>query len=207
MNAEKCFIFGAGEYYGTEKPGDGVVIAADGGCDKCLELGIIPDIVIGDFDSGTAPESLPCIRLNPVKDETDMAEAVRLGLERGCEEFHIFGGTGGRTAHTFANIQTLAMLAEKGKKAFLYGNKEVFTVVRNSCVGFGGESRGYISVFSLTEKSAGVTESGLKYSLDNAVLTSHFPLGVSNEFTGVPSRVSVAEGELLLIVSDGAVFE
>ena len=38
---------------------------------------------------------------------------------------------------------------------------------------------------------------GLYYPLQNAVLTSGFPLGVSNQFTGVSARVSVRKGTLL----------
>ena len=46
-----CVIFGAGEYYaGTPVVPDGAyVVAADGGLDHTRELGIAPDVVVGDF--------------------------------------------------------------------------------------------------------------------------------------------------------------
>ena len=47
------------------------------------------------------------------------------------------------------------------------------------------------------EKAEGVSIEGLYYPLQNAVLTSGFPLGVSNQFTGVSARVSVRKGTLL----------
>ena len=45
--------FGAGEYYaGTPVvPAGAYVIAADGGLDHTRQLGIVPDVVVGDFDS------------------------------------------------------------------------------------------------------------------------------------------------------------
>ena len=45
----------------------------------------------------------------------------------------------------------------------------------------------------------GVYERGLKYPLEDATLVKENPLGVSNEFTGKESMVSVKEGMLLLI--------
>ena len=41
------------------------VICADGGLRHARACGIQPDLEIGDFDSGHAPEDIPVIRLNP----------------------------------------------------------------------------------------------------------------------------------------------
>ena len=59
-----CVIFGAGEYYaGTPVvPAGAYVIAADGGLDHTRQLGIVPDVVVGDFDSlegRPAPRACP----------------------------------------------------------------------------------------------------------------------------------------------------
>ena len=56
-----------------------------------------------------------------------------------------------------------------------------------------------ISVFAHSDTVRGVTIEGLKYSLSGAELDNGFSLGVSNEFTGVPARVSVKEGTLLIV--------
>ncbi len=58
---------------------------------------------------------------------------------------------------------------------------------------------GFLSVFCMGDKACGVYETGLKYELCDAVLTKEYPVGVSNEFIGKESRVSVKEGMLLLI--------
>ena len=44
-----------------------------------------------------------------------------------------------------------------------------------------------------------MTLKGLKYTLDNATLSSRFPLGVSNEFTGTDSLVKVSQGTLIVV--------
>ena len=75
---------------------------------------------VGDFDSlGQVPEGENIVRHPVMKDDTDMMLAVKLGLERGYTRFHIYGGMGGRTDHTIANIQTLAYIAGRGASAFL----------------------------------------------------------------------------------------
>ena len=52
--------------------------------------------------------------------------------------------------------------------------------------------------------AAGVTLEGLYYPLHEAVLTSAFPLGVSNQFTGVPASVTVRDGTLLVMWQEAA---
>ena len=169
--------------------------------------GITPDAVIGDFDSAQKPENVDVIQLNPVKDETDTWEAVRLGIENGCTDFYIYGGTGGRSDHTFANIQLITMLAKKGMKARLFGNGEIMTVVHNSSIAFSADSQGMVSVFSLCEKSDGVSEKGLKYLLDGYDMTNDYAIGVSNEFVGERAEISVKKGTLLVIYTDRATVE
>lgn len=206
MKSKKCIIFGAGEYYADEKiVTDGYVIAADAGYEYAAKNGIEVDVIVGDFDSAPVPPVGNIIRLNPVKDETDMLEAVNLGLENGCDAFYIYGATGGRSAHTFANIQTLAMLAKKDCRGYMFGNGEIMTVIHNGEIGFSSLSEGYVSAFSLCENSVGVSETGLKYSLDHYTMTNSYPIGVSNEFTGKEALICVENGTLLVIFSDKAV--
>lgn len=205
METKRCLIFAAGEYPACKPPlPEGLVIAADAGWQKAEEWGLTPYTVVGDFDSAPAPEQGQVVRLNPMKDETDTLEAVRLGLEQGCNEFYFYGATGGRTAHTFANIQTLVMLAKKGMRGCLVSEKEMMTVLCNGAMRFGEKSEGYVSVFSLTASSKGVWETGLKYTLDDYEMTNDYPIGVSNEFTGVPAEIGVKNGTLLVICSPTA---
>ena len=196
-----CFIVGAGENYGiniNSRKYD-MIIAADGGLSYLNEKGICPDFIIGDFDSfkGRIPED--AIVLPQKKDITDMQAAVELGIEKGYDTFVIYGGTGGRADHTFANIQILAFAAEKGAKGFLIDEKNIYTVIKDNKICFDETYEGFISIFSLSDVSEGVYESGLKYTLENTMLKNTFPLGVSNEFTGKESFVSVEKGKILII--------
>ena len=53
----------------------------------------------------------------------------------------------------------------------------------------------------MNEKAHGVTIRGLKYELENATLTNDVPIGISNEFIGVQSEITVEDGTLLIIVN------
>ena len=202
MNKNICFIFGAGEHYGTPPaPGAGdLVIAADGGYAYLAAYNIPVHLVIGDFDSlETVPFNIDIIRLSPVKDDTDMVAALREGWERGYRVFHIYGGTGGRLDHTLANIQCLADLAKRGGRGFLFDRKTVITAIHNDSIFFPARAEGIVSLFAHSDIALGVSEEGFKYSLYNATLRNTYPLGVSNEFAGVPGSIAVREGTLIVI--------
>lgn len=197
-----CYIVGAGEIEALSFcPGeDDLVIACDGGYEHCRKWKIRMDLVVGDFDSlRFIPDHPHVVALKPEKDDTDTGCAAMIGLERGYREFVIYGGTGGRISHTIANIQLLSDLARKGCHGTLMGKDAWYRVIRNEEIRFGKECAGYLSVFCLGDKAFGVYESGLKYRLEDATLTKEYPVGVSNEFVGTESRVSVREGMLLLI--------
>lgn len=195
-----CYIVGAGESFGISfaaSPQD-YVVAADGGYRYLQEADIVPNAVIGDFDSLKGiPKHPNVIQLKAEKDQTDLYEAMRLGLSKGYKRFIIYGGTGGRLDHTIANIQLLCELANLGCSGILMGQKQIITVIKNDTLQLTGS--GKISVFSLSSQSLGVTLKGLKYPLNNYTMTNRYPIGVSNEFTGAPASVSVKDGELLLI--------
>lgn len=198
-----CYIVGAGECesIGFEKQKDDIVIAADGGYKYLQSANIAPDIIIGDFDSlGETPPFENVIKLNPVKDITDMYAAVDVGIEKGFKKFEIYGATGGRIDHSVANIQLLASLSKKGFNACVKNKKTLITAVTNGAISFDSSFSGYISVFSYTDICENVCISGLKYSLENAALKNDFALGVSNEFIGEESCISVGKGTLLIVV-------
>ena len=197
----ECVIFCAAECDGLARPigPESFVIAADGGLRHTEKLGLTPDAVLGDFDSlGFCPEGANVFPVE--KDDTDAMLAVRLGLERGCEEFLLYGSLDGpRLDHTVANFQTLQFLADHGAAGYLIGNTTMVTVVKNGKITFPAGLSGTISVFCMGPDAVGVTEKGLFYGLENGTLSSGFPLGVSNHFTGEAAEISVKNGSLLVL--------
>lgn len=202
-----CYIVGAGENYGLDFKAEkeDFVIAADAGL-RCLEeRKVVPDLIVGDFDTlQYVPQGENVLKLPAEKDDTDMSIAIKEGIGAGFSVFHIYCGTGGRIDHTIANLQMLAYLAEREMQGFLFDKDSVFTTVKDGELSFDRIDTGYISVFSWSERSTGVYLRNMKYELNDAVLTNSFPLGVSNEFIGQAGSIAVEKGTLLVSFPRGA---
>lgn len=209
----KCIVIGAGDLtVGTmEVHEEDLVIAVDGGLGYCSVLGVEPDLILGDFDSVSPDEAkaveeleqkIPerILRLPREKDDTDMLAALKEGIRRGYKDFRIYGGTGGRFDHTLANIQCLLYLKKQDAVGYLVDGTGMILVLVDETVEFQKGLEGYLSLFSLSEKSEGVTIKGMKYPLDRAVIHNDFPVGISNEFTGEQALISVEKGQLVCIL-------
>ena len=230
---KRCWIVGAGDFCArgwAPKAGD-LVIAADGGQRPLSRLHARADIVVGDFDSlREAPNGGEVVRLPAEKDDTDMVAALRLALERGCREIRLYGATGGgtdhtlalargcrdiriygaaggRIDHTIANLQSLNFLARQGARGVLVEEHYSVTSILNGEIRFAAASRGMLSVFAQGGEARGVYLEGLKYPQHGFTLRDDYPMGVSNEFTGVPARVAVTDGLLLVAWTGEAVVE
>ena len=228
---KKCYIVGAGEFYGNPIPcEEDLVIAADGGLDCLLKLGITPDVIVGDFDS--LQNELEAMRLDeaeeptrvqnkasdphktvingksvrvyrhPVmKNETDMYLAYKIGASLGYSEFELYGGVGGREDHTFANYCLLLDAKNDNNNLILVGNGTKSFVIKNEKKRVFGVSGATVSVFAFGGGASGVSIKGLKYEAENVTLSPEFPLGVSNSFTeSGEGEISVKSGALLVMV-------
>lgn len=209
---QRCIIICAGDLEISQIPlkEDDLVVAVDGGYMYCRVLEIMPDVIIGDFDSLEEPyasevreleesESARVIRLEREKDDTDTMAAIRYGLQAGCRDFHLYAAMGGRLEHTIANLQSLLFLKKNGAKGYLWDAFSMTTVIREESLSFQKSMEGMLSVFAVDGDAKGVTETGLKYELHDAVLENSFPKGISNEFIGEEATVSVRDGALLVL--------
>lgn len=216
MSEPKCIIMSAGDFTPMDldvRKGD-YVIAADNGLTYLTRLGVVPDYVIGDYDSlqsegrdallelqAARPETVMTLPVE--KDDTDTMAAAREGLRRGYRVFYLYGALGGaRLDHTLANIQTLAFLAENGARAYIMDAHRMLFVIKNGERHFGKGFCGDFSMFAMDREIHGVTIRGMQYNVEDATLTNHFPIGVSNHMTGDEDAVvSVNDGMALCYVA------
>ena len=183
---------------------DDFVICADNSFPAAINQGIIPDLIIGDFDTGV-PVSFPTeaeIQRFPIeKDDSDTMLCVKEAARRGFTDITVVGGLSGRLDHTFANLQMLAYGVSIGLNITVTdGENEAFLLRPGKTIlqkkdGFS------LSLFSYGEKASGISLRGVKYLLENCELTNLFPLGLSNEITEEKAEISFTHGILLVIIS------
>ena len=199
---KRCYIVGAGEFCDKVLPVEGdYIIAADGGYAALESRGIMPDLIVGDFDSlGYVPDHPNVIRSPVEKDDTDMMLSIQQGLERGYDDFIINGGMGGRIDQTYANIQLLTYLEEKNASGTIVNNEYHITAIKNSEIRLSpiDKQNRLISVFCAGNIAKGVSLKGLKYPIENATITFENPIGVSNEFIEDTAVISVTDGTLII---------
>ena len=82
---KRCLIIAGGDYAPIEPDGGDFILACDKGYAWCVREGIVPDLILGDFDSygGKLPEGVPVLRFPIEKDDTDTMLAVRWASEQG----------------------------------------------------------------------------------------------------------------------------
>ena len=197
----RCVIFGAADFDRLLVPlaQEDYLIAADGGIRHLEKIGRKADKVLGDFDSlGYIPDGAAVFPVE--KDDTDIMLALREGLEQGHREFLIYGGLDGkRLDHTMANFQALHFLRSQGARGYLIGRDYLVTAISGETISFPAAATGIISLFCMGKQATGVEIEGLQYEMKKGTLQPDMPLGVSNHFVGKPSKITVADGALLLI--------
>ena len=194
---------------------DSYIIAADRGLVFLAEHDIVPDLIVGDFDS--APEetrrrylaSHPGIEVreyNWEKDYTDLEIAAAAAADRGAREIVILGATGTRLDHMIGGIQTLALLLDRGCRGIIVDpcnrvtlHDEPFAIRKDSQWGK------YVSLFAWGGPVTGITLKGFHFPMENGTLTNSGTLAISNQIEESEGQVFFESGRLLVIESqDGA---
>lgn len=195
------------------------VIAADRGIEAAREALLIPDYIVGDFDSAGldvleyfktcfAEYGKPVIRtFNSEKDETDTELALSTALTLEPDKVVLLGATGTRLDHTMANISLLSKLLSNGVKGVILDEynmislyDEGFTLKRKGAFGR------YFSLLPFTETVSGLTIKGAKYEIEDYFLAQGSSIGISNEIEKSGVKMSFTEGILMCIQSSDVPF-
>lgn len=217
LNNETALIIGGGAVESEDVRGflkiyrPSLLIAADSGLAVFEKTGIVPDIVLGDFDSLkdsdllTKYEEFNCeIQRFPCeKDYTDMRLACDTAIMRGCRRLIILGATGSRLDHTLANVLLLSYLSEKGIEGIILNPKN-----RLRCVGTGKYKffkkeayAPYISFLPVANSKAVFQLKGFKYDADRLVMNNSDIITLSNEIKDNFAELTIWNGSLLVIES------
>ncbi|NLL63299.1 MAG: thiamine diphosphokinase [Ruminococcaceae bacterium] len=204
---KRCVIVGGVkinnyEFIRRKLRADDFVVFCDSGLRHMEGLGVMPSLIVGDFDSYENPQlDVETIVLPREKDDTDTFFAAKEAVKRGYDDFLLIGVTGERIDHTMGNISILMYLESFGKRGIIIDDySEISLLSKASGVVSIGDEYSFFSLIAVEGSAKGVTIKGAKYPLDNAEILPEYQYGVSNEVvSGEEAVVSVEEGKLLLV--------
>ena len=186
-------------------PANAIVIAADGGADRALALGLHVDLAIGDFDSvsasGLAAAEAAGARVErhpTAKDATDLELALDAAVALGPTRIVVIGSGGGRFDHLLGSVLLLADERYAAAEIDAYLGDAQVHVVRGSRT-LTGTPGDLLTLLPMHGAAEGVTTEGLEYPLQGETLPAGTSRGVSNVFAAPEARVTVALGCLLAV--------
>ena len=182
----------------------GIIIGSNGGANYLCKKGIIPDVVIGDFDS-IFPECLDSLKNKsniikfPVdKDKSDTELAVEYCVQNGFNNITLINAVDGRLDHSLVNIFFIERFIKQGLTfQFLNRENEIFVVTDK--IQINAEIGTIISLISLTDFTLVKKTESLKFPLNNEKLYRSSSRGISNTTTEEKFSITVTCGILLII--------
>ncbi|MCG1012005.1 thiamine diphosphokinase [Tepidanaerobacter sp. GT38] len=182
-----------------------LIICADSGIEHAFNMGIIPDLLVGDMDS-ISPEAAAKVQKLGIekhtypseKDYTDTELAIDIALSKGVREVILLGGLGDRPDHSLANIYLMVNFKRQGLDLKLAGEKwEMFLIDKVTEVS--GKKGDILSLIPITSEAIGVETEGLYYPLKGETLLMGPARGISNVFLGNVAKISIKQGLLLAV--------
>ncbi len=188
-----------------------LIICADGGAIHALNMEIIPDVIIGDMDSISTNKDyyqrirkevdrnkVEVVKYPTSKDKTDTQLSVEYAIRKGCKKIILTASLGSRFDHSFANISMLKLIMNNNIKGMVLNEyNEIYLV--NKHIKLKGEIGQILSIIPISEKVSGISTKGLKYELNNGMISLGNSCGVSNVFINTLVEVSIKNGLALII--------
>jgi thiamine pyrophosphokinase len=176
------------------------LLAADGGADHLARLGLRPTAVIGDLDSISAETRAwlgeTCMIHRTDQDRTDLDKAIEYAFdEAAAETLTVLAALGGRVDHDLGNLGLLARLALGERLTFETDEQIVLAVAGETTL----EARpGEAWSFWTFDPSVRVTIEGVRWPIEDAVISADTTPSISNEAAGEEIRIESSGGAVIV---------
>lgn len=184
------------------------IIVADSGMEFMRRVELVPDMIIGDFDS-VKEDTLKFFKeqqgivwkdLNPIKDDTDTEFAIRQAMGLDTKEIMVLGATGTRLDHVLGNVALLGIGLKEHVDIQLVDEHNRIRMINKPIKLKKTEQFGsVVSVIPYAGEVKGVTLKGFKYPLENFTMGCFSSLGISNEIAENEAEILFEEGILIII--------
>lgn len=176
----------------------GTLVAVDGGLHVCLQYGIEPDLLLGDFDS-ISPSLIANISKTqkihtPDQSKSDLEKTLEFLLHTNSHstEITVCGATGKRVDQTLTNMCILCRYPEKVK--FESDTEWSMALLPSSVLKC--QPGQLLSLIPIGAPTHNVRTKGLKWELKGATLDKDF-VSISNVCLGTSVSVSFTSGNLI----------
>jgi len=113
-----------------------IIICCDGGASHLRSFNVIPDVLLGDFDSISEDDfnyfkdkSVKILKYPVKKEVTDTELAVDYAIEQGAESITLIASVGSRLDHSIANIFLLNKMISKNVRGIIVDNKNMISLI------------------------------------------------------------------------------
>lgn len=185
---------------------DRYIVVADGGIKNLVGTDIIPDEVLGDFDS-IDEEGKSFIEKNNIKiekypsrkDFTDTELCLEVLLKKGADDIVILGATGTRLDHMFSSMFLLERLKKENVAGKFIDDYNGVSFISNEIVEVKKNKYKYLSIVPVS-KEVCLTLKGTEYEVENLKFNRFTTIAVSNEVKDEVAKIEI-DGEGFLILS------
>ena len=181
------------------------MVAADRGAEHLLQLGLMPQLLVGDGDSLSPETRQACLKagvefmiLPREKNLTDGEAALSAAIEAGYRRLAVFGAFGGRTDHLLGNLLLPLAYRDKWDECNFYGEGFTAYYCFGDCT-LSGRPGDTVSLLPLSYQVENITLQGFSYPL----LDYHTVLGSSrclcNQLKEPAGRIVFDNGIMLVM--------
>ncbi len=183
------------------------IICADGGALYALQMGLAPDILIGDFDSlpvrvleEMKNKNIVIEQYPEKKDKTDLELALQVSERFDTDEVLVLTALGGRMDQYLNNILLLTRsdwsqkrirIADGGQQGWILKGPDELVLT--------GHTGDILSVIPISGQIDGIDLKGLEWPLTNEKIKRGSSLTLSNRFIENKATIRIKSGICLIV--------
>ncbi|HWP30343.1 MAG TPA: thiamine diphosphokinase [Fimbriimonadales bacterium] len=180
------------------------IVAANGGSDFLAELGVAPNVIIGDFDgiSPSVKEKFSSVEMlfDPSQDTTDVQKVLDYTVNRkNAKEIVFIGSEGDRLDHTICALGAAGAYADKARIRFVFQTSIVHILTSGRHVLSVPRLDALVSLVPLLPTNM-ISSRGLKWEVDGMFLALGTKDGISNRATQNEVFLEIESGCLAVFV-------
>jgi len=179
--------------------------AVDSGGEICRKAGLLPEYLIGDFDSLRKNDKewfhshgVEIIQYPADKDLTDYQLCLRTAAEKGKKNVIVTGGWGGRFDHAYSNLYSAMWGMEFGVRVLCLAdeNESLFYVYAGESIEINFKITPYAFSLIALESLSVVSVNGAKWNLSYSQINQKHPYAISNKPEKDSIKIDVHNGSI-----------